>query len=286
MARNSSLRSDATTPATTACFSLSTIMTSRISGSKWRERTCFLFRIFAVHSVTLIVVFTTLSFVFILLCVFTPRITDLFVRPIWRRHTQGGEVQQCLRASCCPTSDPGHDKKASYSPETKKQSGFPTVTEKYFSLWWPSSSWSIWPKTRYGGTRCSSCTLQCIIYFTDSWQSFLFNTDLVGNYKFFVLLAQAKKLKIDFLFLLHSCLNFFFFFFEILSDLNQAVPNHLADESQTRLPDTPPWCGVSGERVWLSSDFSGWRLAIAFLYLFVCHSLLRLTSFLSQYKNV
>ena len=26
----------------------------------------------------------------------------------------------------------------------------------------------------------------------------------------------------------------FFFFFEILSDLNQAVPNHLADESQTR----------------------------------------------------
>ena len=29
-------------------------------------------------------------------------------------------------------------------------------------------------------------------------------------------------------------------FFEILSDLNQAVPNHLADESQTRLPDTPP----------------------------------------------
>ena len=28
--------------------------------------------------------------------------------------------------------------------------------------------------------------------------------------------------------------------FEILSDLNQAVPNHLADESQTRQPDTPP----------------------------------------------
>ena len=26
----------------------------------------------------------------------------------------------------------------------------------------------------------------------------------------------------------------------ILSDLNQAVPNHLADESQTRYPDTPP----------------------------------------------
>ena len=26
---------------------------------------------------------------------------------------------------------------------------------------------------------------------------------------------------------------FFFFFFEILSDLNQAVPNHLANESQT-----------------------------------------------------
>ena len=29
-------------------------------------------------------------------------------------------------------------------------------------------------------------------------------------------------------------------FFEILSDLNQAVPNHLADENQTRQPDTPP----------------------------------------------
>ena len=28
--------------------------------------------------------------------------------------------------------------------------------------------------------------------------------------------------------------------FEILSDLNQAVPNHLADESQTRWPDIPP----------------------------------------------
>ena len=30
------------------------------------------------------------------------------------------------------------------------------------------------------------------------------------------------------------------FFFVVLSDLNQAVPNHLADESQTRQPDTPP----------------------------------------------
>ena len=29
-------------------------------------------------------------------------------------------------------------------------------------------------------------------------------------------------------------------FFDILSDLNRAVPNHLADESQTRQPDTPP----------------------------------------------
>ena len=28
----------------------------------------------------------------------------------------------------------------------------------------------------------------------------------------------------------------FFFFFEILSDLNQAVPSHLAHESQTRYP--------------------------------------------------
>ena len=32
-------------------------------------------------------------------------------------------------------------------------------------------------------------------------------------------------------------------------------------------------------------DFSGWRPAIAFLYLFLFHSLLRLTFFLSQYKN-
>ena len=31
-----------------------------------------------------------------------------------------------------------------------------------------------------------------------------------------------------------------FFFFEILLDLNQAVPNHLADKSQMRKPDTPP----------------------------------------------
>ena len=32
-------------------------------------------------------------------------------------------------------------------------------------------------------------------------------------------------------------------------------------------------------------DFSGWRPTIAFLYLFLFHSLLRLTSFLSQYKK-
>ena len=29
-------------------------------------------------------------------------------------------------------------------------------------------------------------------------------------------------------------------FFEILSDWNQAVTNHLTDECQTRQPDTPP----------------------------------------------
>ena len=34
----------------------------------------------------------------------------------------------------------------------------------------------------------------------------------------------------------------------------------------------------------LKKKTSGWRPAIAFLYLFVFHSLLRLTSFLSQYK--
>ena len=28
-------------------------------------------------------------------------------------------------------------------------------------------------------------------------------------------------------------------FFKFSSDLNQAAPNHLADESQTRYPDTP-----------------------------------------------
>ena len=72
MARNSSLRFDAATPETTAsCFSPSTVLISRISGSKWRERTCSLFCICAVHSFTLIVVFTTLSFVFILLSVLT-----------------------------------------------------------------------------------------------------------------------------------------------------------------------------------------------------------------------
>ena len=35
----------------------------------------------------------------------------------------------------------------------------------------------------------------------------------------------------------------------------------------------------------LRKEFSGWRHAIAFLYLFLFHSLLRLTSFLSQYKK-
>ena len=39
------------------------------------------------------------------------------------------------------------------------------------------------------------------------------------------------------------------FFFEILSDLHQAVPDHLADESQTRQPDTPDrWAGESEPR--------------------------------------
>ena len=88
----------------------------------------------------------------------------------------------------------------------------------------------------------------------------------------------------------------FFFFFEILSDLNQAVPNHLADENQTRMVR---WCirltrltlvceviryRLVQVRQNLKKDFSGWQPAIAFLYL-LFHSLLRLTSFLSQYKN-
>ena len=123
MVRNSSLRFDAATPATTAsCFSPSTVLTSRISCSKWREWTCSVFCVCAVHSFTLIVVFTKLSFVFILLCisVLTTHIADSFVRTVWRWRKQGGEVQQRrLRASCCPTSDTGHDNKASSFPETK-----------------------------------------------------------------------------------------------------------------------------------------------------------------------
>ena len=86
---------------------------------KLRERTCSLFCICAVHCFTRIVVFATLSFVFIRLSVLTPRTADLFVRAVWRRRTQGGEVQQRLRAPCCPTSDTGHDNKASSFPETK-----------------------------------------------------------------------------------------------------------------------------------------------------------------------
>ena len=103
---------------------------------------------------------------------------------------------------------------------------------------------------------------------------------------------------------------FFFFFFEILSYLNQAVPDHLANESQTRQPDTSPdhpqkmirWCirltcltliceviRYRLVQVWQNlkkkKNFWGWRPAIAFLYLFLFHSLLCLSSFLSQYKQ-
>ena len=107
----------------------------------------------------------------------------------------------------------------------------------------------------------------------------------------------------------HENLFSIFYFFEIMSDLNQAVPN----TSQTRVkhasrirctpPDHPQavrWCirlthltlvcEVIRCRAWFKSekktnkkkDFSGWQPPIAFLYLFLCHSLLRLTSFLSQ----
>ena len=50
-------------------------------------------------------------------------------------------------------------------------------------------------------------------------------------------------------------------------------------------------CEVRLGTAWFKSDkiskkdFSGWRPAIAFVYLFLFHSLLRLTSFFSQYKN-
>ena len=79
------------------------------------------------------------------------------------------------------------------------------------------------------------------------------------------------------------------FFFEILSDLNEAVPNHLADEL-TRLIMTLV-CKVIRHRLVqvrqnLKKDFSGWQPSIAFLYLFLFHSLLRLTSSFSQYKNL
>ena len=91
--------------------------------------------------------------------------------------------------------------------------------------------------------------------------------------------------------------------FEILSDLNQAVPNHLADKSQSCWPDTPPDHPLSGKHDWLSSvrwsgiawfksakisrkTFSSWRPAVAFLYyLFLFRSLLRLTSFKSFLKT-
>ena len=125
IARISLLRFDAATPAMTpCCFSPSTALTSRIRGSKWRDRTCSLFCICAVHSFIRIVVFATLSFVFILLSVLTPCNTDLFVRAVWRRCTQGGEVQRRLRAPCCSTSDTGPDNKASSFPETEKGTVF------------------------------------------------------------------------------------------------------------------------------------------------------------------
>ena len=96
------------------------------------------------------------------------------------------------------------------------------------------------------------------------------------------------------------------------------LPNHLADESQTRQPDTPPghphrtiltddpvrmarWC-IRPTRLTLvceviryhlvqfnkisKKDFCGWRLAIAFLHLFPLHSFLHLTSFLSQKQKI
>ena len=71
-------------------------------------------------------------------------------------------------------------------------------------------------------------------------------------------------------------------FFEIFSDLNQVVPDHLVDESQTRKPDSPP---DYPQRI-VSKRLFGFRGLpwITFLYSFFFGSLLRLTSFLSQNK--
>ena len=71
------------------------------------------------------------------------------------------------------------------------------------------------------------------------------------------ILEVAKKWAHQFFFLpdsaWESSYQHFFFFFDILLDLNQVVHDHLAGESQTRSPDTGWSGGVSGWRVWLSS---------------------------------
>ena len=74
------------------------------------------------------------------------------------------------------------------------------------------------------------------------------------------------------------------FFFEILSDLIQAVPNHLAYESHKRVSLIRYRLDQVQQNL-KKKDFSGWRPVIAFLYLFLFHSLLRLTFFLSQNKK-
>ena len=45
------------------------------------------------------------------------------------------------------------------------------------------------------------------------------------------------------------------------------------------------WVPLGSSPTKSQKNFSGWRPVIAFLYIFLFHSLLRLTSFLSQNKN-
>ena len=89
-----------------------------------------------------------------------------------------------------------------------------------------------------------------------------------------------------------------YFLFEILLDLNQVVPDHLADKRMIRwcirLTRLTFVCEVIRYRLVQvrqnlkkkkKKDLPGWRLTIAFLHLFLFHSLLPLTSILSQNKN-
>ena len=82
-------------------------------------------------------------------------------------------------------------------------------------------------------------------------------------------------------------------FIEILSDLTQQY--RITSQTMVmwciRLTRLTLACEVirshwfKSDKISKKKDFSGWRPAITFLYLFLFHSLLRLTSFLSPNKN-